>query len=85
MSNMGMQGGVVGGVAGGQMGGVIGGVIGGGRSASSSVPTQTRIRQGGNVTAAKLVNRASFVSAAGTADAHSERYGCTPLSERTGR
>jgi hypothetical protein len=31
------------------------------------------------------VNRASFVSAAGTADAHSERYGCTPLSERTGR
>ena len=58
MSNMGMQGGVVGGVAGGQMGGVIGGVIGGvGGAPPPPKPTQTRIRQGGNVTAAKLVNR----------------------------
>jgi len=58
MSNMGMQGGVVGGVAGGQMGGVIGGVIGGvGGAPPPPKPTQTRIRQGGNVTAAKLLNR----------------------------
>jgi protein TonB len=54
----GMTGGVVGGVAGGQMGGVIGGVIGGvGAAPPPPKPTQTRIRQGGNVTAAKLVNR----------------------------
>ena len=58
MSSMGMQGGVVGGVAGGQMGGVIGGVIGGvGGAPPPPKPTQTRIRQGGNVTAAKLMNR----------------------------
>lgn len=58
MSSMGMQGGVVGGVAGGQMGGVIGGVIGGvGGAPPPPKPAQTRIRQGGNVTAAKLVNR----------------------------
>lgn len=56
--SMGMQGGVVGGVAGGQMGGVIGGVIGGvGGAPPPPKPTQTRIRQGGNVTAAKLVNK----------------------------
>jgi protein TonB len=55
---MGMQGGVVGGVAGGQMGGVIGGVIGGvGGAPPPPKPTQTRIRQGGNVTAAKLMNK----------------------------
>ncbi len=54
----GMTGGVVGGVAGGQMGGVIGGVIGGvGAAPPPPKPTQTRIRQGGNVTAAKLVNK----------------------------
>ncbi len=54
----GMQGGVAGGVAGGQMGGVIGGVIGGvGAAPPPPKPTQTRIRQGGNVTAAKLLNR----------------------------
>ncbi len=54
----GMTGGVVGGVAGGQMGGVIGGVIGGvGAAPPPPKPTQTRIRQGGNVTAAKLINR----------------------------
>ena len=58
MSSMGMQGGVVGGVAGGQMGGVIGGVIGGvGGAPAPPKPTQTRIRQGGNVTAAKLMNK----------------------------
>jgi periplasmic protein TonB len=54
----GMQGGVVGGVAGGQMGGVIGGVIGGvGAAPPPPKPTQTRIRQGGQVQAAKLVNK----------------------------
>jgi protein TonB len=58
MSSMGMQGGVVGGVAGGQMGGVIGGVIGGvGGAPPPPKPAQTRIRQGGNVTAAKLMNK----------------------------
>src|ERR1700731_4021653 len=58
MSSMGMQGGVVGGVAGGQMGGVIGGVIGGGGGAPPPPkPAQTRIRQGGQVQAAKLVNK----------------------------
>jgi periplasmic protein TonB len=54
----GMQGGVVGGVAGGQMGGVIGGVIGGvGPAPPPPKPTQSRIRQGGQVQAAKLVNK----------------------------
>jgi periplasmic protein TonB len=54
----GMTGGVVGGVAGGQMGGVIGGVIGGvGAAPPPPKPAQTRIRQGGNVTAAKLMNK----------------------------
>jgi protein TonB len=58
MSSMGAMGGVAGGVAGGQMGGVIGGVIGGvGGAPPPPKPTQTRIRQGGNVTAAKLLNR----------------------------
>src|ERR1700674_2388816 len=56
--SMGMQGGVTGGVAGGQMGGVIGGVIGGvGGAPPPPKPTQTRIRQGGAVTAASLINR----------------------------
>jgi periplasmic protein TonB len=54
----GMQGGVTGGVAGGQMGGVIGGVIGGvGAAPPPPKPTQQRIRQGGQVQAAKLVNK----------------------------
>src|ERR1700692_105141 len=54
----GMQGGVVGGVAGGQMGGVIGGGIGGvGGGPPPPKPTQTRIRQGGQVQAAKLTNK----------------------------
>jgi periplasmic protein TonB len=58
MSSMGMQGGVVGGVAGGQMGGVIGGVIGGvGGAPPPPKPAQQRIRQGGQVQAAKLVNK----------------------------
>jgi periplasmic protein TonB len=58
MSSMGMQGGVVGGVAGGQMGGVIGGVIGGvGGAPPPPKPTQQRIRQGGQVQAAKLTNK----------------------------
>jgi protein TonB len=55
---MGAMGGVPGGVPGGQMGGVIGGVIGGvGGAPAPPKPTQTRIRQGGAVQAAKLVNR----------------------------
>lgn len=59
---MGMAGGVPGGVAGGSMGGVIGGVIGGSGSAPPPPkPTQSRIRQGGAVTAASLVNRVNPV------------------------
>src|SRR5262250_2083504 len=55
---MGAMGGVPGGVPGGQMGGVIGGVIGGvGSAPPPPKPTQTRIRQGGAVQAAMLVNR----------------------------
>ena len=55
----GMAGGVPGGVAGGSMGGVIGGVIGGAGAAAPPPPkpTPTRITVGGNVQAAKLVNR----------------------------
>src|SRR3981189_2846181 len=56
--NAGMQGGVPGGVAGGSMGGVIGGVIGGMRGAPPPPkPTAQRIRQGGSVQAALLVNK----------------------------
>jgi protein TonB len=55
---IGMTGGVPGGVAGGSMGGVLGGVIGGaGGAPPPPKPTQTRIRQGGAVTAASLINR----------------------------
>jgi len=55
---MGAIGGVPGGVPGGQMGGVIGGVIGGvGGAPPPPKPTQTRIRQGGAVTAASLINK----------------------------
>jgi protein TonB len=58
MSQVGVSGGVPGGVPGGQMGGVIGGVIGGmGGAPPPPRPTQSRIRQGGNVQAAKLVNK----------------------------
>ena len=68
----GMAGGVPGGVAGGSMGGVIGGVIGGvGGAPPPPKPAQQRIRQGGSVQAALLLNRGSAdVSAAGTPDAH---------------
>jgi periplasmic protein TonB len=55
---MGAQGGVPGGVPGGQMGGVIGGVIGSvGGAPPPPKPAQSRIRQGGAVTAASLINR----------------------------
>jgi periplasmic protein TonB len=54
----GMAGGVPGGVAGGSMGGVIGGVIGGmGGAPPPPKPTSSRIRQGGSVQAALLINR----------------------------
>ena len=57
-SALGMTGGVPGGVAGGSMGGVLGGVIGGaGGGPPPPRPTQSRIRQGGAVTAASLINR----------------------------
>ena len=55
---MGAQGGVPGGVPGGQMGGVIGGVIGGvGGAPPPPKATPSRIRQGGAVTQASLINR----------------------------
>jgi protein TonB len=58
----GVAGGVPGGVPGGSMGGVIGGVIGGmGAAPPPPKPTQTRIKQGGNVTAASLINRVTPV------------------------
>jgi protein TonB len=54
----GMAGGVPGGVAGGSMGGVIGGVIGGmGGAPPPPKPAQQRIRQGGSVQAALLLNK----------------------------
>jgi protein TonB len=60
--NAGMQGGVPGGVAGGSMGGVIGGVIGGmGGAPPPPRPAQQRIRQGGSVQAALLVNKVTPV------------------------
>ena len=55
----GMSGGVVGGVSGGSMGGTIGGVIG---SVAPPPPKQqSRIRVGGNVTAARVLNRVNPV------------------------
>src|SRR5436190_18618570 len=55
----GMSGGVPGGVAGGSMGGVLGGVIGGmGAAPPPPKPHQTGpLRVGGNVQAARIVNR----------------------------
>jgi periplasmic protein TonB len=53
--DMGASGGVLGGVAGGSMGGVIGGVIGG--MPAPPKPVQSRIKVGGNVTAARILNR----------------------------
>jgi protein TonB len=52
-------GGVPGGMPGGSAGGVIGGVLGGVTGSNlppPPKPTQQRIRQGGNVTAAKIIN-----------------------------
>jgi periplasmic protein TonB len=55
----GMSGGVVGGVSGGSMGGTIGGVVG---SVAPPPPkVQQRIRVGGNVIAAKVINRTTPV------------------------
>src|SRR5271168_3312340 len=56
--DMGMSGpGVPGGVAGGSIGGVLGGVMGGiGAAPPPPKVVQSRIRQGGNVQAAKLIN-----------------------------
>jgi periplasmic protein TonB len=59
MGAVGVVGGVPGGIPGGQSGGVLGGIIGG--VAGSNLPpppkaTPQRIRQGGNVQAAKLIN-----------------------------
>lgn len=57
---MGVAGGVPGGVPGGQMGGVIGGVIGGvGGAPAPPKATPSRIRQGGAVTQASLLNKVS--------------------------
>jgi periplasmic protein TonB len=53
----GSMGGVAGGVAGGSMGGVMGGVLGGVGGAPPPPKPQGRIRQGGMVQAAKLVNK----------------------------
>jgi protein TonB len=53
--DMGSMGGVVGGVAGGSMGGVMGGALGLGPAPPK--PVQSRIKVGGNVTAAKIINR----------------------------
>jgi periplasmic protein TonB len=49
--------GVEGGVGGGVAGGVLGGIIGGGAPPPPPKPTQTRIRVGGNVAAAKLTRQ----------------------------
>ena len=59
MGSVGMAGGVPGGVAGGSMGGVMGGIIGGvGTAPPPPKPKQTGpVRVGGNVQAARLVNR----------------------------
>jgi protein TonB len=57
--DMGVGGGVLGGVAGGSMGGVIGGVVGG--MPAPPKPTQARIKVGGNVTAARILNRTTPV------------------------
>jgi protein TonB len=57
--DMGAGGGVLGGVAGGSMGGTIGGVIGG--MPAPPKPTASRIKVGGNVTAARLQNKVTPV------------------------
>jgi protein TonB len=57
--SVGMSGGVPGGVAGGSMGGVLGGVIGGmGTAPAPPKPKPTGpVRVGGNVQAARIINR----------------------------
>jgi periplasmic protein TonB len=60
MGMTGIAGGVPGGVAGGSMGGVIGGVIGGAGATMAPPPpklTPKRVTVGGNVQAARLVNK----------------------------
>jgi len=57
--DMGVGGGVLGGVAGGSLGGAIGGVIGG--MPAQPKPTASRIKVGGNVTAARLQHTVSPV------------------------
>jgi protein TonB len=59
MGAVGVVGGVPGGIPGGQSGGVLGGIIGGVVGSNlppPPKPVQTRIRQGGNVQQAKLIN-----------------------------
>jgi len=53
----GVAGGVPGGVAGGSMGGVLGGVIGGGKAPPPPKVVPKRVTVGGNVQAARLVNK----------------------------
>jgi len=55
--------------AAGSMGGVLGGVIGGVAGPPPPHPTQSRIRQGGAVTAASLINKVTRSILAGAADA----------------
>jgi len=57
MSSIGAVGGVPGGVAGGSMGGVLGGVIGGVGTAPPPPRPHGPLRVGGNVQAARIVNR----------------------------
>jgi periplasmic protein TonB len=52
--DMGSMGGVVGGIQGGSMGGVMGSALG---MPAPPKPVQSRIKVGGNVTAAKIINR----------------------------
>ncbi len=60
MGAVGVTGGIPGGIPGGQAGGVLGGIIGGVVGSNLPPPpkaTPTRIRQGGNVQQAKLINQ----------------------------
>ncbi len=61
MGAVGMTGGVPGGVAGGSMGGVLGGVIGGMGAAPPKPKLSGPLKVGGNVIAAKIVNRVTPV------------------------
>jgi len=57
MGNVGVTGGVPGGVPGGQAGGVIGGIIGGVVGGPPPPKPKTRTVVGGNVMAARIINR----------------------------